>query len=99
MAVCRMLIVNLSPTPRSRPENTCWSTYRNCDPVIDTDSNLGPQASTIGPNSRGRFTRTDNLRIDCTAAHTICPRLGRQSVANDRSIDNFDSDPASNRSK
>lgn len=72
---------------------------RNSDPVMDTDSNLGPQESTMGPSSLGRFTCTDRLRIDCTAAQTIWPRLGRQSVANDRRVDSLDNDPASKRSK
>lgn len=72
---------------------------RNSDPVMYTDSNLGPQASTMGPSSLGRFTFTESLLIDCTAAHVIWPRFGRQSVANDRRVDSFDRDPASKRSK
>lgn len=56
IAVCRMLIVNRSPTPRSRPENICRSTNFNFDPVMATDSNLGPQVSTIGPTNLEPFT-------------------------------------------
>lgn len=99
MAVCRMLIANRSPAPRSRPTNALGSTYRSCEPVMATDSSFGPQPSTMGPTSRGRFTCTDSRRIDWTAAHTICPRFGRQSMARDRSVDSLDNDPASNRSK
>lgn len=56
IAVSRMLIVSRSPTPRSRPENICRSTNCNFDPVMATDSNLGPQVSTIGPINLDPFT-------------------------------------------